>query len=142
MKTLFEIVRIVIVLAFCFAVVVLLVGGCGSIPLTKDECNGATFPTAHEHELCLKAAKDYEQEQYEKEDRRIKRRDKLIVFLNGCDALPNAMIFETIKMGRSKLPNGRERQKALKKYGYKYTHGNVDRRALRSDFDCVGRSYY
>ncbi|KKK70452.1 hypothetical protein LCGC14_2923830, partial [marine sediment metagenome] len=48
--------------------------GCAGVPLTHDQCNAATFPTTHEHELCLKAASDYEQAQYEKEDKRIIKR--------------------------------------------------------------------
>ena len=42
--------------------------GCAT-PLTHDQCNATKFPTAHEHEECLRAAADYEQEQHERQDK-------------------------------------------------------------------------
>ena len=75
--------------------------------------------------------------QHEKEDKRLVRRDKLIAFLNACDADQNLVIVETIKTGRSQLPNSRQRRKARKEYGYPYTHNNVNRRARKFDIACM-----
>jgi hypothetical protein len=125
-----------------FVLLALLMGllGCAGIPLSKDECNATLFPTAHEHELCLKAASDYEIEQDELADKRLVKRDKLIMFLNGCDA-DNQLILAEIKRGssRSCLPSDRAKRKAMREYGYKYTHGNVCPRAQKIDFQCWDR---
>lgn len=111
--------------------------GCASIPLSKDECNATLFPTAHEHELCLKAASDYEVEQDELADKRLIARDKLIIFLNACDADDRLVIVEIMKgTTRSCLPNEREQRVAKREYGYKYTHNNVCRRGWIADFQC------
>ena len=110
--------------------------GCAGVPLTHDQCNATKFPTAMEHEQCLRAASEYEQEQHEKEDRRLIKRDKLIVFLNACDASPNLVLGEKQHM-RSRLPNDREIMRARREYGYPYTHDNVHRHAIRQDFVCV-----
>ena len=111
--------------------------GCASIPFSVDQCNATLFNTAHEHEQCLNRAEDYVQEQYAAEDRRIQRRDKLIAYLNACDSSSDLVIVETIRSGRSKLPNKRERQIAVREYGYKFTHDNVDRHARLHDFQCA-----
>lgn len=111
--------------------------GCAGIPLSKDECNATLFPTAHEHELCLKAASDYEQAEHEKEDKRIIRRDKIIAFLNACDQNNRLVVVEIRRgAGRACLPNERQQRDAKREYGYKYTHDNVCRRAHRSNFQC------
>ncbi len=75
--------------------------------------------------------------EYEREDRRLVKRDKLIVFLNSCDADKDLVILEIIRLGRSKLPNEFARRKALREYGYKYTHDNVHSQARMYDFKCV-----
>ena len=75
--------------------------------------------------------------QHEKEDRRLVRRDKLIDFLNACDATIGLAIIETRRVGRSVLPNSRQRRKARKEYGYPYTHSNVNRYARKSDILCM-----
>jgi len=90
-----------------------------------------------EHEQCLTAAADYVQEQHEAEDRRIVKRDKLIAYLNACDQAKGFVIIETIKIGRSNLPNDRQKDRAKKEWGYKYTHANVSRRARIHDFQCA-----
>ena len=90
--------------------------GCASTPLTEAE------------QIQL---------QHEKEDRRLVRRDKLIDYLNACDAHPSLVIVEVIKSGRSTLPNDRQKTKAMREYGYKYTHDNVSRWAHRSDLLCM-----
>ena len=113
--------------------------GCASIPLSKDECTSTLSPTAHEHELCLKAASDYQIEQDEKEDRRLIKRDALIMFLNACDANDNLVLVEIRRAGRACLPNDRKKRIAKREYGYKYTHGNVCPRGMRSDFRCWDR---
>ena len=115
--------------------------GCAAIPpLTHDQCNATLFPTAHEHEACLKAAGDYEQAEHEREDRRLIRRDEIIMFLNGCDSYSNLVIVEVIRgSSRRCLPSDREKLKALKEYGYKYTHENVCPRAFQQDFQCWDR---
>jgi hypothetical protein len=46
-------------------------------------------------------------------------------------------IVETIKIGRSHLPNDRQRRDARKELGYAYTHGNVHRNARSYDFVCM-----
>ena len=111
--------------------------GCAGIPLSKDECNATLFPTAHEHELCLKAAADYEQAEHEREDKRLIRRDKLIAFLNACDANDGLVIIEKRRIGRTCLPSKRTQRKAKREYGYKYTHDNVCRHGHRADFLCM-----
>ena len=125
-----------------FVLLALLMGllGCAGIPLSKEECNSALSPTAHEHELCLKAASDYEIEQDELADKRLIRRDKLIIFLNACDADTRLILVE-VKSGssRSCLPNNREKRRAIREYGYKYTHYNVCRKGRKSDFQCWDR---
>ena len=110
--------------------------GCASIPMTNDQCNATKFPTAHEHELCLKAASDYQIEQDEKEDKRLVKRDKLIIFLNACDANDKLILVEIIRIGRSCLPSKLKQRIAMRKYGYKYTHGNVCPRGHKADFQC------
>ena len=90
--------------------------GCASTPLTEAE------------QIQL---------QHEKEDRRLVRRDKLILFLNACDAHSGLVIVEVIKSGRSTLPNSRQKAKAMREYGYPYTHDNVSRWANRSDILCM-----
>lgn len=75
--------------------------------------------------------------EYEREDRMIKRRDKVIVFLNGCDAAESLVIVETIKTGRSQLPSSREKARARKEYGYAYTHDNVGSGAHMSNLVCM-----
>ena len=104
--------------------------------MNLDECNAATFATAHEHELCLKAANEYQVKLDEAEDRRLIKRDKLIIFLNACDSHTDLVIMET-RHGRSMLPSDREKRKALREYGYKYTHGNVHKHARQQQFQCV-----
>jgi len=100
--------------------VYLAIGGsvtaCASIPLTEAE------------QIQL---------QYEKEDRRIVRRDKLIIFLNACDAASDLVIVEIRRIGRSSLPNSRQKADAIKEFGYPYTHDNVNRRARQWDFGCM-----
>ncbi len=116
--------------------------GCAAIPpLTHDQCNATKFPTAHEHEACLKAAGDYEQAEHEREDRRLIKRDEIIImFLNACDADPRLVIVEVIRgSSRRCLPSSREKRKAMKEYGYKYTHENVCSRAFSQDFQCWDR---
>ena len=90
--------------------------GCASTPLTEAE------------QIQL---------QHEKEDRRLIRRDKLIDYLNACDAHPSFVIVEIIKSGRSTLPNDRQKRKARMEVGYPYTHDNVSRWASRSDMLCM-----
>ena len=120
-----------------FILIMLGLFGCASIPpMTHDQCNATKFPTAHEHELCLKAAQDYEQAEHEKEDRRLVKRDELIAFLNACDYALDLVIFEKV-YGRSCLPNSRNRSKARREYGYPYTHDNVCRHGVKSDFRCL-----
>ncbi len=117
---------------------ILLLGGvgCAGIPLSVDQCNAATYATAHEAELCLKAAADYVTEQYDREDRRIKRFDKLIAKLNACDRLAQYSVVEIRRIGRSKLPNSREMTKARRTHGYPYTHDNVNPRIMSLDVQC------
>jgi hypothetical protein len=116
--------------------------GCAGVPFTKDECNATLFPTAHEHELCLKAASDYQIKQDEKEDRRLIKRDALIDFLNACDAESNLILLETIRGGTLSrcLPSEREQRKAKREYGYPFTHDNVCRGGRKSDFKCWSRA--
>ena len=113
-----------------------LLAGCAGIPLTHDQCNATKFPTAMEHEQCLRATSDYEQKQYEKEDKRIIRRDKLIVFLNDCDASPRLELLEKRYL-RSVLPSKNQIRKARREHGRPYTHDNVSPRARRIDFLCI-----
>jgi hypothetical protein len=90
-----------------------------------------------EHEQCLRAAEDYVQEQYVKEDRRIQKRDKLIAYLNACDAASALAVVEIIRSGRSQLPNKNEMKKARLEYGYPYTHGNVKKHASLHSITCL-----
>jgi len=90
-----------------------------------------------EHEQCLKGAADWQILQDEKEDRRLVKRDELIQYLNACDQADGLVLIETIYSGRSVLPNDRQERKALKEWGYKYTHSNVNKRARIHDFQCA-----
>jgi len=132
-----DILMTVITLAFCIAVVLLVVGCAVVPPLTHDQCNATKYATAMEHENCLRAAAKYEEEQHEKEDRRLIKRDKLIIFLNACDAHPELVLMEVRRGGRSNLPTDRQRRRAIKEHGYKFTHDNVDKRARIHNFKCV-----
>lgn len=111
--------------------------GCASIPLSVEQCNAALSITAMEHEQCLKGAADWQILQDEKEDRRLVKRDELIAYLNACDAAEGLVLVETIKIGRSKLPNNREERRAMEEWGYKYTHSNVSKQARIYDFQCA-----
>ena len=121
-------------LAFIMSVVIL--SGCAAIPLSFEQCNATQFATAMEHEQCLLAASTYAQEQYEAADKRNIRRDKLIVFLNNCDASVTNIVFEK-QHRRSALPNKRQMRKAKTQYGVAYTHDNVSQHARIIDFACV-----
>lgn len=118
----------------------LIVFGCASVPeyLSFEKCNATKFATAMEHEQCLNAAAKYEQEKYDRENRRIIRRDKLIVFLNACDRAESRVIMEK-RFGRvrSMLPTDREKRAAMKQFGYHYTHDNVHPKADLNNFYCV-----
>ncbi|KKL61014.1 hypothetical protein LCGC14_2199530 [marine sediment metagenome] len=111
--------------------------GCANVPFTRDECNAAQYETAHEVNNCLKLAEDYVQEQFAKAERRVEKRDALVAFLNACDKTKGLVIVETIKIGRSLLPNKRQQRDALKEYGYRYTHYNIHRNARMHDFTCL-----
>lgn len=116
--------------------------GCGSIPLTHDQCNATKYATAMEHEQCLRAATDYEQAQHDKEDKKLIRRDKLIATLNACETSSRGVVMEVIRgPSRSCLPNQRAKAKAVKEYGYPYTHGNVCQRANLVTINCVDRDW-
>jgi len=117
--------------------VFLVLSGCANIPLTHDQCNSALYQTAHEAENCLKAAEDYVQEQFALEERRVEKRDELIAYLNSCDKAKGFVLIETIKIGRSNLPNDRQKDRALREWGYKYTHANVSKRARLHQFQCA-----
>ena len=122
----------------------LILGGCASIPrVTHDQCNATKFPTAHEHELCLEAADAWQTEQDEREDRRLIRMDKLILKLNACQAHKDYMVIEKRHGGfRGCLPTEREQRKAVREYGYPYTHDNCCKHLSAADFMCVdGRDF-
>ena len=111
--------------------------GCANIPSTYAQCYDTHFATPMEAEICLQNAAKYKQEQYDKADRRLVRRDKLIVFLNACDAIPYLVVVEIRHTGRSLLPTSRKQRVARREYGYPYTHDNVHRNARLYDFKCV-----
>ena len=115
--------------------------GCAGVKLTPEETTIITL-ACKDDAICMVAATDkaladkVEQLEYEREDRRIIKRDKLIAFLNACDASEDLAILEKIYI-RSHLSTDRQIRKALKEYDYKYTHDNVSRKARRQDFHCV-----
>jgi len=90
-----------------------------------------------EHENCLRAAAKYEEEQHEKEDRRLIKRDELIIFLNNCDSSSELILVEIRRGGRSVLPNKRQRREAMREYGVKFTHENVHKHARIHEFGCM-----
>ncbi len=128
-------------LAVCILFFALTLTGCATKPptLTPEEEQAVAVGCDNNPE-CMLAVTDeiiaskILQLEYEREDRRIVRRDKLIVFLNSCDQTKGVVLIETLRIGRSSLPNKMQKIKALRKWGYKYTHENVHRRALRHDF--------
>ena len=126
------------ILAFITSALIL--SGCAAIPFTHDQCNATKFPTAMEHEQCLLAASKYEQAQYEQENSRLIRRDKLIIWLNACDVRKDLIVLEVLHVGRTSLPNQRAKEKSRERYGYAYTHMNVSRKARRNDFMCIDRN--
>jgi len=130
-----ELFKLAVIGVFCVMVLSLTLG-CAAIPLTHDQCNATKYATAAEHEQCLRAAAEYEQEQHEREDRRLIKRDKLIIFLNACDRSDDLVVFERIYM-RSCLPTQRQKNDAMEEYGYKYTHDNVLQCANRLQVQCV-----
>jgi len=111
--------------------------GCASVPLTHDQCNATKFSTAMEHHQCLVGANRHQEELDAKEDKRLVRRDELIAFLNQCDRAEHLVVMEIIKSGRSQLPNKFDMKKAMREWGYRYTHNNVNPRARIHDFSCV-----
>jgi len=130
-----EIAQTIVVLIACILVVMLVVG-CASIPLTHDQCNATKYATAMEHEQCLRAAEDYQQKQHEKEDKRLIKRDDLIIFLNSCDKHQELVVMEKIHI-RSCLPSKLQQRRARREYGYPYTHDNVRKCANRADISCT-----
>lgn len=118
---------------------ILLVGlvGCANIPMTLEQCSVNRASMAMEYEACLLAAQKYQKEQFEALDKRIVKRDNLILFLNDCDASTYLILVEIIKGGGSQLPNKFQMSKAIRKYGYPYTHDNVDRHLRHSDVGCM-----
>lgn len=132
-------VRLIVATIFVAVLLGLIIGGCAGIPrITHDQCNATKFPTAHEHQLCLDAADAYEQEQHEREDRRLVRLDKMIINLNACAAHDDYGVVEKRHGGfRGCLPTERAQRRAVQEYGVPYTHDNVCKHLSRSDFVCV-----
>ncbi len=118
-----------------------LLASCAAVPPpTREECNVKTFETKDGLAKCLFADSEYVIKQFKLEEKRVEKRDKLIIFLNACDNTSGVVLVEIRRVGwRSMLPNSRAKGKALKQYGYKYTHDNVGRRAQRHDFVCMDR---
>ncbi len=114
--------------------------GCASAPrFTHDQCNATRFGTAAEHEQCLRAASKYEQEQHEKQDKKLIKRDKLIVHLNACDANPDGTLVEFRRSGRTVLPSKRAQRNARREYGVPYTFDNVSTQARIHMLPCYSR---
>ncbi|KKN32975.1 hypothetical protein LCGC14_0808470 [marine sediment metagenome] len=129
-----EIAQTIVILVVCVGIVMLIIGGCASFPsLSHDQCNATLYETAMEHEQCLLAATKHE----ERLERRAEQRDKLIMFLNACDAANGLILLEVIKYGSSNLPRSNEKRIAMREYGYKYTHDNVGKDARINDFRCI-----
>ncbi len=118
----------------------ILIGCAAAPPPTREECNVTTFETEDGLARCLFADSEYVTKQFKLEEKRVEKRDKLIIWLNACDNTSNVVLVEIRRGGgRSLLPNSRAKGKALKQYGYKYTHDNVGKRAMRHDFVCMDR---
>ena len=117
--------------------------GCASIPeLTPAEvtkihqsCSGEAVCIINTTDAAI-AAK-IQQLEYEAEDRRIRRRDELIVFLNACDNTKGMVVVEFRRLGKSKLPDERVQRRSRRDYGYAYTHNNVSPRLRKHDVRCV-----
>lgn len=130
-------------LLYIIAVLLGLMAGCAAAPeLTPEEVTQINVMCKDNATCVVNETNDamrrlYERLEYEREDRMIKRRDKIVVFLNSCDADPTLVVVETIRSGRSQLPTSREKRAAMAEYGYAYTHSNVGKRASMHDLVCM-----
>lgn len=134
-------------IAACVAFLVFLtlaMTGCATKPpeLTPEEEQAVAVGCDNNPE-CMLAVTDeiiaskILQLEYEREDRRIRQFDKLIIYLNACDKTKGLVVLEKIKIGRSKLPNKRAMRNARREYGYAYTHDNVSPKLRQHDVVCV-----
>ena len=68
------------------------------------------------------------------------RMDKQIANLNACDASTDHIVVSIRRGIDHPLPTDREKKKAMKEYGYPYTHGNVSRHINANDWACMTRA--
>ena len=129
-------------LAALLVFLLLAVAGCTNTPeLTAAETTVITL-ACKDNAICIVDATDkaiaskVAQLEYEAEDKRIIKRNKLIVFLNVCDASPDHIIMEIVHL-HTQLPNSLQKRRSKQKFGYAYTHDNVGRHARRTDFKCI-----
>jgi len=130
-------------LLYIIAVLLGLMAGCVAAPALTPEQVTQINVVCKDDATCIiektDAAMDalLVQLEYEREDRLTKQRDACVSFLNACDAADNLVVVEVIKSGRSQLPNDRQKRKAMREYGYAYTHNNVGKYARKTDFLCM-----
>ena len=101
--------------------VLVTMGGCATaqerlveLKTEARQCEG-TSTNEEQRQTCWQPVNELVELEHEREDRRLIRRDKLIAYLNACDAHPGLVIFEE-RWGRSNLPNQRQQRKAKKLY--------------------------
>jgi len=112
-----------------FFVLIFGIVGCAAVPLTHDQCNATKYATAHEHEQCLLAATKYEEEQHEKEDRAIRRREATVKFVRSC------MASEGVTLVTYKLT--RWQKQVLDREGININVTTLPRGLGRANFGCM-----
>lgn len=123
--------------------ILLLTAGCVAAPELTPEQVTQINVLCKDNATCIVEQTDdamrrlLERLEYEHEDRATQRLDKMVIFLNACDASDSLVIVEVIRGGRSQLPSEREKRKAMKEYGYKYTHENLGKHIHHAKILCT-----
>jgi len=119
MKNIWEFTKLLVTIGFCVWVLAL-IGGC-AITLTEEEAAKCG------DEACLIAALENKKEQiqYERENRRIKERDDIVTFINGCKAAGGNLLINSTWHGTS-CRHQRARQGVC-----------VPRNARLMDYQCI-----
>lgn len=123
--------------------ILLLTAGCVAAPELTPEQVTQINVLCKDNATCIVEQTDdamrrlLERLEHEREDRATQRLDELVIWLNACDASNTHVVVEVIRGGRSQLPNSREKRKALREYGYKYTHENLGRHIRYANLSCM-----
>lgn len=103
---------------FCFVMAIL--SGCETMP-TVEGCERMVFATQEARDQCFDAA-------HEREDRKIRRTDNLLRWLNGC-IYAGGVIQQTVHAGDVRLKTPR--------HGSPFTRKHISQGHRRTDFRCI-----